>query len=202
MTKVLSAICLAIMLSSVLVLASETPMQAIKGPIDKGLEILEDPAYQGPEKKGAQRDKMWAAIQPAFDFNQVSRRALARSWKSFQPDQQEAFVRVFTELLGNTYIRQIQESYGGEKVLYTGEDILTKTKVRVKTLIPRKSSQVQVTYSLIRTDQGWKVYDVNVEGVSLVKNYRTQFKDILARKSPAELIDLLEEKVAKLKGPK
>ena len=171
------------------------PMDDLKGPIDQVVDILKDPQYQAADQKARQRDKMWTIIQAVFDFQEISRRTLANNWKLLSPDQQKEFVDVFSEFLGNTYLDKIQGEYKNEKVLYLGQDMLTESKALIKTKILRENNvDIPVDYSMLRLDQGWKIYDVNIEGVSLVQNYRSQFNQILMKEIPAQLIDRLKKK--------
>lgn len=172
------------------------PLEALKGPLDESLSLLKDPAYQDPSRKGEQRDKIWQLIESVFDFKEVSRRALARNWRQLDSDQQEAFVDLFTKLLGNTYLDQVQEAYKNETVAYDSQEIHdSKPLARVKTRILSKKGDIPVDYSLKKIDGRWRIYDVRVEGVSLVKNYRTQFDEILMNESPEKLIERLKQKV-------
>ena len=165
--------------------------------MDTAIEILKDPAYQAPEHQAEQRAKMWAVVKQAFDFNEISKRALSREWRRFTPDERVAFSAVFAELLGNTYLRRIQGEFQNEEVIYDGQQ-LSKEKplARVNTRILRPGTAVPVSYSMHLQDGRWWVYDVKIEGVSLVKNYRTQFRKILLKDSPAQLIERLRTKVA------
>ncbi|MEW6670982.1 MAG: ABC transporter substrate-binding protein [Thermodesulfobacteriota bacterium] len=171
------------------------PMDALKGPIDRVIGVLKDPQYQAADQKSRQRDKMWEIVQGVFDFQEISRRTLANNWKLLSPGQQKEFVDVFSEFLGNTYLDKIQGEYKNEKVLYLGQDTLSETKVLIRTKILRENNvEVPVDYSMLLRDQGWKIYDVNIEGVSLVQNYRSQFSQILMKETPAQLIERLKKK--------
>ncbi len=177
------------------------PMEALKGPLEESLSLLKDPVYQDPSRKDEQRDKIWQLIESVFDFNEVSRRALARNWRQFNPDQQKEFVDLFTKLLGNTYLNQVQEAYKDESVAYDSQEIHdSKPLARVKTRILSKKGDIPVDYSLKQRDGRWRIYDVRVEGVSLVKNYRTQFDELLMKESPEELIERLKQKVDEKEG--
>jgi phospholipid transport system substrate-binding protein len=160
---------------------------------------LKDPQYQSddPGLKAEQRDKIWDLVGSQFDFTEISRRALARNWKSFSAEEQKAFATVFAKMLGNIYVERIQSGFAGQKVEFADE-IMHETKplAIVKTFIVDDQTKIPVDYSLKKKNDQWRVYDVKVEGVSLVKNYRTQFNDILRKEKPAELIERLKSKVA------
>lgn len=176
--------------------ADTGPMDALKGPIDEGISLLRDPKFKNPSLKNVQRDKIWEIAGKAFDFMELSGRALAANWKRFSPQQRIKFSKVFSEILGNTYYEKIRGEYRDEKVVYIGEEMVTDSKAVVKTKIVREKSEFSVDYSMRLKDNNWKVYDVQIEGISLVQNYRSQFNEILSKESPDELIGRLENKLA------
>jgi phospholipid transport system substrate-binding protein len=173
------------------------PMAVLKAPIEAMIVVLNDPNYKDPDAKMAQRNQIWKIVQPMFDFNEVSRRAVARHWQRFTEPEKKAFVEVFAQFLANTYIDKIQGEYQNEKVVYLSQAFHKEVYAEVKTKIIRESLEVPVNYRMLKNSGGqWKVYDIIVEGISLVKNYRTQFASILKKKKPAQLIDQLNEKLA------
>jgi phospholipid transport system substrate-binding protein len=176
---------------------SMEPMVVIKAPIDTVIAILNDPQYEVAGTRSAQRDEIWKNVKPMFDFNEISRRAVARNWQDFNDAEKAAFTEVFSQFLGNTYIDKIQGEYHNEKIVYLGQDFYSDVYAEVKTNIVRESLEIPVNYRMMRDGDGnWKVYDVIVEGVSLVKNYRTQFASLLRKEKPAQLIERLDEKLA------
>ena len=177
--------------------ASMEPMATIKDPIDAVIAILNDPQYKVEGAKSAQRDTIWKTVKPMFDFNEISKRAVARHWKRFTAAEKATFADVFAQFLGNTYIDKIQGEYHNEQILYLGQDFYSDRYAEVKTQLVREALVIPVNYRLIKSSGGqWKVYDIIVEGVSLVKNYRTQFASILKKKKPAQLIQQLNDKLA------
>jgi phospholipid transport system substrate-binding protein len=176
---------------------SMEPMVVIKAPIDTVIAILNDPQYEVAGTRSAQRDEIWKNVKSMFDFNEISRRAVARNWQDFNDAEKAAFTEVFSQFLGNTYIDKIQGEYHNEKIVYLGQDFYSDVYAEVKTNIVRESLEIPVNYRMMRDGDGnWKVYDVIVEGVSLVKNYRTQFASLLRKEKPAQLIERLDEKLA------
>ncbi len=176
---------------------ANNPLEVIKGPIEKGIAILKDSQYK--DKKELQREKIWEAISSIFDFKAVSMRSLARNWKKFNKDQREKFVKEFTELLKNTYIDKIQGEFHDEQVVFEGYNMKSKKKAVVKSKVLRGDKEIPLDYSVYLKNGKWKVYDIKIEGVSLVKNYRNQFKTILSKETPDQLIDELKEKNLKNK---
>jgi phospholipid transport system substrate-binding protein len=182
--------------------AAEEPMDVLKPPMDEALALLRDPQYKtdDPAKKVEQREKFWSIVKPVFDFEELSKRTLARNWRKFNAAQQKAFTEVFSELLGNIYVDRIQGGYNDETIEF-GDQIKHESRplAIVKTFIVSARNRIPVDYSMIEKDGTWRVYDVKVEGVSLVKNYRSQFREILSKESPDQLIERLKEKVAEQK---
>ncbi|QTA79067.1 Intermembrane phospholipid transport system binding protein [Desulfonema limicola] len=172
--------------------AEHQPLDELKVPMEKAISILKDPQYQ--KQKEAQREKIWEIVNQTFDFKAISMRTLAKNWKLFSDKQKEEFTSVFTELLKNTYIDKIQGEFHNEEIIFTGQDIISSTKARVNTKILREKIEIPMDYSMSLSNDKWMIYDVNIEGVSLVKNYRNQFKEILAKETPAQLIQRLKEK--------
>jgi phospholipid transport system substrate-binding protein len=162
------------------------PTEALSASIDKIIALLADPAYKNPDTRPAMRTKLITAIDAVFDMKELSRRALGAQWNKFTPEQQQRFVTAFGQLLQNTYLDKI-ESYTDEKVQYLKEQDLGTGKVEVDTKVVGKGKEIPISYRL-SDHNGWKVYDVVIEGVSLVQNYRTQFGQILVNETPDALI--------------
>lgn len=178
---------------------SEKPIAVIEGRIDQVINILKNPQYQEMAQKDLQRKKIWEIIREVFDFREMAKRALARNWKKFTKEQREEFSRLFSELLNNTYIGKIQRGYREEKVVYLTQKMVTDSKALVKTKVLRKSLEIPVSYSMVKRNETWRVYDINTIGVGLVKNYRARFSKILLKRSPAQLIELLTKKIEQKK---
>ena len=176
---------------------SMEPIATIKGPIDAAIVILNDPQYKVAGTKSAQRDEIWKIVKPMFNFDEIARRAVARHWSDFNDAERSAFSDVFAQFLGNTYIDKIQGEYHNEQIVYLSQDFYSDSYAEVKTHIIRQTLKIPVDYRLIKGKDGqWGVYDIIVEGISLVKNYRTQFASILQKDKPAQLIRQLSDKLA------
>jgi phospholipid transport system substrate-binding protein len=176
---------------------SMDPMETIKEPVDIVIAILNDSQYKVAGTHRAQRDRIWKIVKPIFDFEELSQRAVARNWKDFSAEEKVAFTDVFAQFLGNTYIDKMQGEYHNEQIVYLGQDFHADNYAEVKTQIVRATVQIPVNYRMLKDGEGhWRVYDVIVEGVSLVKNYRTQFASILSKDKPAQLIQRLNDKLA------
>lgn len=181
---------------------SAQPLDALRGPVDNIISVLNDPQYEDSAKRDVEREKIWKIIRKLFDFTEMAKRTLARNWRSFTPQERKEFTQVFAEFLGNTYIDKIQKDYREETVVYVKQETVTDSKALVTTKIVRETLEIPVNYSMKLRDGVWRVYDVNIEGVSLVKNYRTQFNKILLSKSASHLIERLKKKIEQQKQGK
>lgn len=174
--------------------SGKEPLDELRQPIDMVIEILRDPLYRDEAKKKLQREKIWDVIRTHFDFLEISKRSLARNWLVFTPKERKEFTEVFGDFLGEIYIDKLQGEFQDEKVVYVGQEMVSDSKALVKTTVIRKTAEIPMNYSMLKNNDGWKIYDVNIEGVSLVQNYRTQFNQTLSKESPAQLIERLRNK--------
>jgi len=191
--SVLGVLCLVFAFSAV-ALAGE-PQDRLKGGIDKVIAILSDPAMKGPAKRAERQKKLRAVADGFFDWRELSKRAVGESWSKYTPKQQDDFVASFSELLQKTYILKL-EKYNNEKVTYVKEQI-EGNQAFINTLVVMKDKNIPINYIMIKRDQ-WMVYDVVVEGVSLVKNYRSQFTKVLSKESPEALLQRIKDKIKAL----
>lgn len=174
---------------------SGVPLETVKGYIARVLDVLQDPALKGDTGKKVKKEKIKLISEKMFDFTELSRRSLGQNWNKLSADQQKEFIILYKSLLEEAYADKIT-SYSDERVIFKKEIILSEKTFAVETTIVTKTSEVPINYRVIEKDGQWKVYDVVIEGVSLVSNYRTQFKEILANKTPDVLIETLRKKVA------
>ena len=171
------------------------PLETLQGPINKIIDLLNDPSYAGPEKRALQRDRIWEIARPVFDFEEISRRAIGKSWNSFSADEKSRFTAIFTEFLGNTYIDKLQGEYHNERIAFDKE-LVKGNKALVRTRLQRETLEIPIDYRMQQIDGAWKIYDILVEnGVSIVKNYYVQFNSMLQNNTPHQLIEKLEKKL-------
>ena len=174
-------------------LLAASPMEEIKQTTDKILSIVTNPALKAPSKTEEREKFIHQAVYERFDWEEMARRSLAIHWAKRTAEERKEFVHLFSELLERTYLKKV-EDFSGEKVLYEGE---TKSgyyaTVKVK-IVTKKDKDIPVEYRLKRKGKNWFVYDVSIEGVSLVNNYRIQFNSILLQSSYEELVKRLREK--------
>ncbi len=170
-----------------------SPQETIQTQVNLALEALRDPALKGESAKETKEKKIWTIIDGVFDYTELSKRTLAQNWKKFSPDQQEEFTRLFGKLLGSVYIDRIM-AYKDEKVLFGKVTNLSDKTAEVESEVLRSSKSIPIHYRMIFGNGEWKVYDVVIEGVSLVQNYRSQFREILTNRPPEDLLKMLRQK--------
>ncbi len=165
----------------------------LKATIDGVIDVVKDENLKNDKK--AQRAAMRKLIDPRFSYEQMSMRSLAENWKSISRDERQKFVDLFSKLLENSYASKL-ESYSNEVINYVDEKVKGKYAL-VKTEIVRKDGTIDVDYKLIRENGTWRIFDFVIEGVSMVKNYRSQFNRIIKKES----YDVLKKKMtAKIEG--
>jgi len=169
------------------------PLDTVEGHVNNVLKVLRDPALQGEANKEVKQEKIEVIADEMFDYVALSRLTLGRNWKQFKGDQKKEFVKLYRIILEKAYMDRIL-SYTDEKVTFGKEIMLSEQKAEVQTHIITKSVEIPIFYRVYLKDGKWKVYDVIIEGISLIKNYRTQFKDILANNPPEEVLKILREK--------
>lgn len=172
------------------------PLDTVKGHAERVLEVLRDPSLKAEAAKKTKKEKLRAISEKMFDFTELSKRTLAQNWNKLSPEQQKEFVELYTSLLEDAYSKKIM-AYSDEKITFTKEIPLSERTVEVQSTVLRQSAETPIYYRVILRDGAWRVYDVVVEGVSLISNYRSQFKEILANKPPESLLEALRKKVGK-----
>jgi phospholipid transport system substrate-binding protein len=171
------------------------PQEVLKAYTDRFVGILRDPAYAQGAKKAEQSERLWKVIQEGFDFQGIAIVAVGTNWRRFSQTEKDEFTTLFSQLLRNNYLKKIQEGYQNEAVRVLSQEI-NGEKALVKSSIHRERGDTPVDYRLWLRDGNWKIYDVLVEGVSLVQNYRTQFNEFLLKGTPAGLIQRVKDMLA------
>lgn len=172
--------------------SAKAPSDVVQGSVDEILGVLRD---SGGSLSPAGKQKIFDIVDNTFDMRLFGRRTLGRRWNVLNPQQQNEFVDLYAQLLKNTYIERV-EAYSDEKVRMDGEVDLGRDKYEVRTTVIGNGVNVPIFYRLYNSKQGWRVYDVLVEGVSLVNNYRSQFTQILSKGTPEDLLNQLRQKVS------
>jgi phospholipid transport system substrate-binding protein len=196
-----------ILLTSMLVLlvagdaSAGPPTDQVRGSIDRVLKILSDPELKKEAKTAERRAMVRTVANEIFDFSEISQRSLARHWTARTPAERQEFVQLFGDLLEHSYISKI-ETYSGEKIQYAGE-VPDGDQAVVKTrIVTKQGIEIPVDYRMFLKADRWRAYDVNIEGVSLVSNYRTQFNTVIQRTGYPDLVTKLKAKQAERPGPR
>jgi len=171
--------------------STEGPVQELRNRVDRAVQVLSDPAMKGPSKVAERRTRVRKIADEIFDYNEMSKRSLGVHWQQMAQGDRERFMRSFSDLLDRAYFEKI-DSYNGEKVRYLdpkmdGAQATVPTRVTTD-----KGSEIPVEYRMQRDNGRWVVYDVVIEGVSLVSNYRAQFDRIVRTGGVEELLKRLE----------
>jgi len=169
------------------------PTEQLRSQVDRVLKTLEDPELKKEARARDRRASVRRIAEEIFDFTETARRSLGRHWAARTPAEREEFVRLFGDLLERSYLSKI-EVYGGEKVQFLGDSIDgDNANVRTK-IVTKQGTEIPIDYKMLKRADRWVVYDVAIEGVSLVSNYRTQFNKIIQTSSYEELVRKLKTK--------
>ena len=200
----LSVSCLGIVVLAGLVVWAPAPARAgaptdqLKASVEQIIKVLEDPALRADARSQERRAAIRKEAEGVFDFTETARRALGRHWQGLAEKDRQEFTSLFTDLIERAYISKI-ERYSGERIAYAGEAMdggLATVRTR---FVTKQGTEVPVDYRMQQRGDRWLVYDVSVEGVSLINNYRTQFDKIIQTSSYAELVRKM--KAAELSAP-
>ena len=176
------------------------PTDALKGSIDRALMVLTDKALQADEKRIERRRKLEQIVSHRFSYEELTKRVLGGRWHKLSEGERKEVVELFRDLLIKTYADRV-EAYSGEPVQYLSERVEKVREVEyaeVRTKAKVGNADVPIDYRLIKLSNGWQVYDVVIDEISLVSNYRSQFKKILATGSYQDLVDQLRKKSDRL----
>ena len=170
------------------------PMTTAEASVNRVLDVLRDANLKSPAAKEKKKEKLRVIYKDMFDEIEFSKRTLTRNWNKFNPAERVEFVNLFEQVLEKSYIDKILD-YSNEKIDLYKESMLSDNQAEIQTKIVTASKEIPIFYRMILKDGKWKVYDVVVENVSLVQNYRTQFNDILTKNTPEQLLEILRKKV-------
>ena len=173
-----------------------TPKETIETGVNNVIAKLSESGFKA-QAKDVQISQLSELINTVFDFKELSRRTLGREWKKMKPEQQKEFVQLFRELLQGVYADRLL-AYSDQKIIFDKETMLKKGRAEVQSYLQTSDGKkIPLFYRLTDKSGSWKVYDVIIEGVSMVKNYRTQFREIISKDSPDKLLQILRDKVNK-----
>ena len=170
------------------------PLDTAQANVNKVLDVLRDSKLKGESAKGIKKEKLESIYEQMFDGVELSKRTMGGNWTKLNPAQQKEFTQLYRQILEKAYIDKIL-SYTDEKIVFSKENMLSNNQAEVQTKVVTSSKEIPISYRVILKDGTWKVYDVVIENVSLVQNYRSQFNSILAKNTPDQLLEILREKV-------
>jgi len=170
------------------------PTEHVRKTTDRIIAIVMDPGLKEADKAREKSRQIRSVVDERFDWEEMSKRTLARHWKDRTQDEKKEFIDLFGKLLERTYLDKV-EGYSGEKVLYVDEKVEGKYAMVAVKIVTQQETEVQVDYRLQKKGNEWLVYDISIEGVSLINNYRKQFNSIMTRSSFKDLMEKLRSKV-------
>jgi phospholipid transport system substrate-binding protein len=177
---------------------AQQPLEALQRGIDKAISVLDDPQFEDVSRKQEQQQILWEIMLQVFDFKEFSRKVLASHWYKFSVRQRNEFVALFSEFLGKFYLEKLQDRYGGQKVNFLKQQMISNSKALVDIEVTWKKLKVPLTLRMTNRSGKWKVYDLSALGINAVSNYRAQFKSILSKESATQIIGRLKDKIAEL----
>ena len=172
--------------------AAKGPTETVKPVLEDLTQVLKDPGLQGDAHRDERRRKIMSTIKVGFDFQEMCKRVLGRTWSEISQTDRDHFTEIMTKLLENTYVGKL-ENYHYKSIEYLDEKV-QGDRAQVSTVVNKQDVELPVYYILKKTPNGWMVYDINIEGVSLVRNYMEQFRSILRTQKYEELVKIIEEK--------
>lgn len=169
------------------------PTDRVKIAVDKVINILNNPALKAPAKEKERRAQIRQAVFSVWDFEEMAKRSLATYWRVRTPQEKKEFVELYSDLLERSYINRI-EAYSGEKIVYESETVDGGYATVKSKFVTKRHEEIPVVYKLLNEKGNWWVYDMVIENVSLVNNYRIQFNKIIRSSSYAELVRKMKNK--------
>ncbi|MCL2458343.1 MAG: ABC transporter substrate-binding protein [Desulfobulbus sp.] len=182
--------------SHVAVAASPDPTEQLRPFLEKVTATLADPGLKSKSRQ-AQSDQMISVIRERFDFREMSRRVIGQQWRNLSEKEQAEFERLFTQLLQYAYVGKIDDYSNQQQIRYTQQRV-RDDRAEVQTLLVDRNKSIPIFYIMILRNDQWMIYDVVVEGVSLIRNYMEQFSEIQRKDGYPGLVKQLKDKVAEL----
>jgi len=165
----------------------------VKSSVDRVIKLVQNAELQKPANTDKRRTQIREVARGFFDFEDMTKRTLARHWAARTPDERKRFTELFSDLLENSYITKI-EAYGGEKIAYLPEQADGDTVTVRSRLMTQRGTDIPIDYRMQKAGAAFMAYDILIEGVSLVANYRTQFNRVITQSSYQELVKRMEQK--------
>jgi phospholipid transport system substrate-binding protein len=164
------------------------------------IAVLQDPKLKSESMATERRNALRKEAESIFDFTETAKRALGRHWQNLSDSERREFVALFADLLERTYINKI-ERYSGENIVYVGESTEGELATVKTKFVTKQGTEIPIDYRLLRRGDRWVIYDVLIEGISMIGNYRTQFDRILKTGSYQELVRRMKANQAEFSAP-
>jgi len=175
---------------------ADSPLDDVQNHVNEVLAVLRSHSSQDDAAEAAKKEKLRSIANRMFDFDTLSKWSMGRNWEKLNAEQQKEFVELYKKILEKVYMDRLL-TYTDEQVLFTKDLMLGDKKAEVRTVVKTASKEIPINYRVLQKNGKWLVYDVIIEGVSLIKNYRSQFNSILLNNTPEELLQMLRDKAAK-----
>ena len=175
--------------------AAQGPMDELQKSVDEVLKILQSEELQGPDKKEERHQRVLNVVENMFDFRKMARSSLGQSWNDLTPDEQDRFVELFTSLVEQRYIGKI-DSYENQKIAYN-KQLVKGDRAMIYTDIIDKDLEIPIIYRLQKQNGKWLIYDLKIENVSLISNYRREFDSIMVKEQFEGLVAKITEQLEK-----
>lgn len=169
------------------------PLSQIKGSVQEVLRILRDEGMSIPDMRVERKRRVEAIVDRVFDFREMSRYTLANYWEERTPEEQDRFVGLFAKLVKQRYLGKI-DNYSGQEVFFK-KQLVKGDRALIYTVLQDNGAEIPIIYKLVMKEDRWRVYDMKIESVSLVSNYRVDFFSVIKRESYSGLVETLEKKV-------
>ena len=190
----LGIFCLSFVLPVSLGASEGQPVDRVRDTLETALSILKDPALQGPAHEAARKQQVRKLIADRFNYSEMAERSLNSHWAKLTPKQRQEFVALFGELFERSYSRMVLQSLPDQRITYTGESV-KKTQAVVSTiLVDKQGDRLPVDYQLEHRMDRWELFDVVIDGVSIVSNYQSQFNRIILTSSFDALVKKMRVK--------
>jgi phospholipid transport system substrate-binding protein len=177
------------------------PTDQLREGVDRVLKILRDPELKGDKHSDQRRAAIALAAGEIFDFGEMARRSLAQHWEKRTPAEQKEFVRIFTALIQRSYISKVDQHDAARRMTYRGETLDADHAVVQTTVTLNSGNELPLDYRMHNPRDHWQVYDLSIDGISLVANYRSQFNKIIRTSSYETLVAKLKANQAEFSVP-
>jgi phospholipid transport system substrate-binding protein len=175
--------------------AASEPMAQLKVSVEEIVEILKREDLKEPEKFNERQKLIWDVALKMFDFREMAKSSLGKNWNTITSEEKDQFVELFSTLVKKRYIGKIND-YTDQEIVYT-KQLIKKNRAMVYSAIIDKGTEIPIIYKLLNNQDKWFIYDMKIENVSLVLNYRRDFDSIIRKEKFAGLIERISQQLEK-----